>query len=263
MARSIYGIDIARGAWATVCLVDGSLRLPPRGELVDYAELGGRLRRGDVAVLDIPLGLLNARSGTGDRAVDRGCRKWCSSGSSVFPPPTKAQLAIALRGKRPKGLTVQTFGICNAIESASVARTSGAEIFESHPEVVFSALAKRRISAPKKTLRGVLDRVALLETRVSFDILAWVLEMESTHRGALANDWLDALAMAVVAKDWAERKRAVVSGETGDVVPWRKGMTEFVAMPDGSPPGPPQSRRDPPTAALVAPLRARPVMQSS
>lgn len=160
----------------------------------------------------------------------------------MFPPPTRAQLRRALAGTRPPGLSVQTFNICPAIEAARRAaeKWPGA-VLESHPEVVFSALGGALLGAPKKSGAGATARVRLLQARFDFDVRAWVTRATHEHGGA--DDWVDALAMLLVARDWAAGTRTMLQRADGNPEPWKRGARAFVALPTGTPNEPPPRRR--------------------
>lgn len=253
VVREIIGIDIGKGQWTVVratCNAQGHLG-PPRAELVPYQTpipLDEAL-----AVIDIPVGLLDAPEASaspkglsGDRDVDRGARKWCASTSSVFAPPTAQQLAssvaeharAATAGERrvlanvaPGGLGAQSFELVPAIESARRLKLAHPNaVFEAHPEVTFTMLAGGKVAAKKTTLLGKLVRLSLLRARLGAQVADWLLRTE-LESGVAVDNWLDALAMLVVAHDWATGARSMLATRDGLVQPWDGRRDRLLAIP--------------------------------
>jgi predicted RNase H-like nuclease len=218
-----------------------------------------------VIVIDIPIGLLDDTEAaatpkglSGGRPVDKGARKWCPSPSSVFPAPTREQLASAVReheraaraadpadrrarlsNVRPGGMSAQSLQLVPAIESARKLKALlPDQVFEAHPEVTFTVLAGGVLPIAKSTLLGGLARAGVLSRHVQFDVLQWALELEARTRVA-ADNWLDALSMALVARDWALGRRAILSGSDGNVETWNGQRDRIMALPATDLTGPP------------------------
>ena len=162
------GLDIARGKWALVEISwDDVQELQLTGKTIEYGEIEIR-DAWDVAIADVPIGLVqdheaavSKQGRSGDRPVDRGARRWCRSSSSVFPPPTEGQFQTGLQehqraaaaltktaqrrnleAVKPGGLSKQSLELLPAIDDAAKLKSHHpAQVFESHPEVVFSVLA--------------------------------------------------------------------------------------------------------------------------
>ena len=260
---SILGLDIGDNQWACV-----TLHLESSGTGVHLIEVEASAFAYDnvpdlphdceIAILDIPVGLLDdvdaartAKGCSGDRSVDRGARRWCRSTSSVFPPPTRGQLETGIAEHRrassasqkverkrklpnvsPGGLTQQSLELLPAI--ASGAKLKGRypdRVFESHPEVVFAVLARGILPAGKMSLSGALARAAVLSESLKMDCLRWVLERES-ETAIGADNWLDALAMSVVALDWrVPTCRKMLYQEKGNVEVWQGQSERLMALP--------------------------------
>jgi len=211
-----------------------------------------------MAILDIPIGLLDdkdaretAKGRSGDRPVDRGARMWCRSTSSVFPPPTKGQMETGIAEHRraqraekkadrkrklanikPQGLTQQTLELLPAIASGAELKGRFPDrVYESHPEVAFAVLADGIIPAKKTSLLGTLARAAVLSARLELDCLRKVLSWEC-ETDVPADDWLDAMAMAVVAFDWARcEERKALLREDGAVRKWTGQRDRLMSLP--------------------------------
>ncbi len=260
----VMGVDIGDKSWAVVYLetIDQSEFKEPDARSVPYdGDLG--VSPGQICVIDIPIGLLDDEDASptekgmsGDREVDKAARKWCRSSSSVFPPPTKEQFKSAARehlraktegGKRklrnvePGGMSNQCLELVPAIDSARKLKDKFPDqVYESHPEVVFSALAMGILPSSKASLIGELARVAILTNRLGFDVLNWVMWQECST-DIFAHNWLDALAMAVVASDWTRQiDRKILKSCDGQVCTWKKESNGIIALPatelTGAPP---------------------------
>jgi len=95
-------------------------------------------------------------------------------------------------------------------------------VLESHPELVFTALAGRPLGRTfqKRTLQGVLMRNGLLRKRG----IALETTVPIDGVSVAAQDVLDAGAMALVALAWAHNGNdiRVIRGEAGDPEPLRR-----------------------------------------
>ena len=84
-----YGVDGCRAGWIAIGLDEAG-----RCEvllLTEFSELGGRLGRASLALVDIPIGLPSRQQP--DRGCDRAARRWLgSAASSVFPAPARQSL---------------------------------------------------------------------------------------------------------------------------------------------------------------------------
>ena len=249
-----WGLDIAQGRWAQVRLQKQAKRTQLAGhEVRDFAnrKLPGSIH----VVIDVPIGLLSDERAarcpqgiSGGREVDAGARKWCLVPGSVFSPPTQGQLRSGLQELRraraagtrpdlkrvsPGGLSHQCLNILPAIDSASRLKARGrTRVHESHPEVAFAAMTGWIPPAKKSLLTGLLLRVALLERHLEIEgLLKSVLDMES-ETGIRAADWVDALAMAAVALDWATgASRQVLRTADGRISTLRRAWEPAIALP--------------------------------
>jgi predicted RNase H-like nuclease len=164
----------------------------------------------------------------------------------VYHPPTEEQFASALReherakiGKAarvlanvtPGGMSKQALELVPAMASALKLKARfPSQVYESHPEVVFTALAKGKVPSGKTSLFGALARAGVLAERLGRDVLSLVLDMES--RGSCpADNWLDALSMLVVAADWATGKRKLLKSKDGSVQAWVDEADRMIALP--------------------------------
>jgi predicted RNase H-like nuclease len=221
-----------------------------------------------VVVADVPIGLLEDSKGTinmkgntsGSRSVDKGARKWCRQTGSVSAPPTRGQFLTGLdehsraaqattkseRRRRletvkPKGLTFQALEMLPAIESgAKIKCLYPDRFYESHPEIVFAAIAGGIIPMGKKSLSGVMARAMYLSKRLGIDCVRWVIDQEGKTK-INVDDWLDALAMAVVAYDWRVLAgRKMLSAVDGKPKAWSGERDFLMALPTTDLKEPPQ-----------------------
>jgi predicted RNase H-like nuclease len=261
-AKWVWGLDVGKKKWACVKLRVGDdgqiaevlsepLKFCPTPNLPDDCLL---------AVADVPMGLLdddkakvkpNGKT-NGGRSVDYGAKKWCLHHGSVSPPPTKGQYQTGLAeharaaaatveaakkrkhdSVKPPGLTTQAFEMIPAIESGmDLKRSYHDRVYESHPEIVFASLAGGKIPMGKKTLTGALARAMYLSKRLKMDCVRWIIEQEGQTK-INADDWLDALAMAVVAFDWrVVANRRILNGADGVPQPWYGEANFLMALPD-------------------------------
>ena len=252
-STGIYmGIDIGKGKWvcASIEVTEDGLPENIGSYLVDFDEDPDFGPCFDLALFDVPIGLIpdseaktTASGGrSGDRPVDKGARKWCRSTSSVFPPPTIGQYESGIAehersneaGDRkrvlsnvsPKGLSQQGLEMIPAIESAHRwKRTRPGQVFESHPEVIFSYLADGKIEHSKKTPEGIEERSQILANHlgklgIEIDVAQWANDKAQIFR-VRNDDWIDALALAYTAFTCdSDGKRQVLADASGTPSNW-------------------------------------------
>jgi predicted RNase H-like nuclease len=169
-----------------------------------------------VVAVDIPIGLPE-RTGPGGRAAESAVRPLLGARqSSVFSVPSRAALAaldygeacrIALATSQPpRKVSKQLFMLAPKIREVDAClradAAAAARVFEVHPEVAFWRLNRERALAEPKKMKGrsyegglALRRLLLIEAG-----LPAALVNGAPPRGAGADDLLDALACAVIAR---------------------------------------------------------------
>jgi predicted RNase H-like nuclease len=166
-ARTVLGVDVARGRWVAVRL---------EGGLFAADDLDARLeavlaRHGDAEVvgIDVPIGLpalgearpcdVAARAALGPRR------------SSVFLAPAEELLRTASHAEASarsvaatgKGISIQAHGLRHAILEAAPLAAADPRLHEVHPELAFlRAAGGRPLPGGKKTWAGQHARRALL-----------------------------------------------------------------------------------------------------
>jgi predicted RNase H-like nuclease len=212
----VIGADGCKGGGWVLAVLDGEGRLGWEWADDTAALLAVADRHGARAVaLDVPIGLpaLGGRRACDDLARARlGARR-----SSVFAAPAREVLRCASYAEaRPlaPSLSAQAFGLVPRIREVDGAlRARGpdvhARVVECHPEVAFAAMAGAPgpALAPKKTARGALQRLGLLEGCVAGGVPADV------PPGAGLDDALDAAACARTARRWAGGEAEVLGDE--------------------------------------------------
>lgn len=151
MSHSLpVGVDGARGGWVAVT------RVAVRG----YARFADLLadHPDGLLMVDIPIGLLATRRGTGDRPCDKAARAALRpSIGRVFAPPRRDQLALAGEPfRRGLGISAQTHGILPKIREVDRFRRDP-RVREAHPELAFK-LATGRVLPPKRSAAGKTGR---------------------------------------------------------------------------------------------------------
>ncbi|MHA1731139.1 MAG: DUF429 domain-containing protein [Promethearchaeota archaeon] len=182
---------------------------PRVGDL--WGELEGGNGKDALAVIDIPIGLLDGNPGV--RECDRAAREVLGRprSSSVFPVPVRAAIyapdyfrACAINEKATgKRISKQAWNISPKIreldELLGDVEAARGVFRESHPEVAFWALAGRRpMRHYKKTPEGRAEREAVLREYFPGTPPLLSEALETFSRGEVsADDVLDALALAV------------------------------------------------------------------
>lgn len=222
---TLAGVDGCKAGWIMVRRDRGN---PPTVAVFPaFADLIAALPDDAIVAVDMPIGLPETcgRGGRGPEASVRpllGVRQ-----SSVFSIPSRsavyaetaaftdieswyaahrrASLVASATSDPPRGVSIQAFGIFTKIREIDALLSARpdlrASIFESHPEVAFWRLnGDRAMQLPKKVKgvpnpSGMEERKALL-ARCGYDR---AFLDRRPPRGAAADDFLDAAAMAVMA----------------------------------------------------------------
>jgi predicted RNase H-like nuclease len=169
-----------------------------------------------VVAVDIPIGLPE-RTGPGGRAAESAVRPLIGARqSSVFSVPSRAALAaldygeacrIALATSQPpRKVSKQLFMLAPKIREVDACLrgepSAAARVFEVHPELAFWRLNGERALAEPKKVKGRCHEAGLaLRRRLLIDAgLPAALVSGAPPAGAGADDLLDALACAVIAR---------------------------------------------------------------
>lgn len=208
----VAGIDGTRKGWVVVTLDGGLL------DAFGVATIGEALARLDDASLvaiDMPIGFSTVAE-PGGRQCEKVARSILGKrASSVFSSPCRTALAIvdyAAASEANKassehriGLSRQSHAIFPKMREVDAALTPALQdkVFEVHPEVSFSELARDAglpLTEGKKSLSGALQRLALLKV-AGLDVGSLLPRCRSI--GAAEDDIIDA-AVAV----WTARRRS-------------------------------------------------------
>jgi predicted RNase H-like nuclease len=172
------GVDGCRAGWVAC-----EWRRPPR-LYATFRDIVRENPRATIAI-DIPIGL-----DAGDRECDKLARAQLGPRrSSVFPPPPRAALRAT---KRPATMGAQAWAIVPKIREVDGAMTPALQkrVRESHPELVFAALAGAPMKHPKRTPTGARERLRALGWRA----------MPVVPVGGKLDDVLDAYALSLEAR---------------------------------------------------------------
>ena len=210
----LAGVDGCTGGWVAAFIRpngDAVVRIVPR-----FADVLSAPEQPAIVAVDMPIGLPE-RVGIGGRMAENVVRPLLGARqSSVFSVPSRAAIHAADYGEAcriaqatsqpPRKVSKQLFNIAPKIrEVDEVLRANAdatAQVFEVHPELAFWRLnGERALTEPKKIKSrpyepGLAQRRALLiaaglpETTVN----------AAPPKGAAADDLLDALACAAIAR---------------------------------------------------------------
>lgn len=229
---SYVGLDWTSGRWLAVAFVDGRIesRVFPSA-LAAWR----RYRDADGLLIDVPIGLPD----TEPRACDQRAREYVHPDrqGSVFPTPARRAIdafphEAASRENEAaigRGISAQTWGIVPCIrdvdallQTVPAARPPASEdadgdprgrLREAHPEVCFAALAPdgAPVTESKTTDQGREQRFRALETvendpRQRYETvidqqIEWPKQFSRRLRSSDRDDILDALALAIVARE--------------------------------------------------------------
>ncbi len=167
-ARTVLGVDVARGRWVGVRLEGGAFAVDDLDARL--AALLARHPDAKVVGIDVPLGLpVLGESRPCDMAAraELGARR-----SSVFPAPAEELLRIASHADASarsvaatgRGISIQAHGLRHAILEAAPLADADPRLHEVHPELAFlRAAGGRPLPAGKKTWAGQHARRGLLQ----------------------------------------------------------------------------------------------------
>jgi predicted RNase H-like nuclease len=211
----LAGADGCPGGWivAFVRAVgdQARLRIVPR-----FADVVAAAERPTVVAVDMPIGLPE-RTGPGGRAAENCVRPLLGARqSSVFSVPSRAAIyagdyaaacaIAAATSDPPRKVSKQLFNIAPKIREVDdvlrAASDAKSRVFEVHPEVAFWRLnGERALTEPKKIKSRPNEPGLALRRSL---LIAAGLPAEAVNaappRGAAADDLLDALACAAVAR---------------------------------------------------------------
>jgi len=211
----LAGVDGCSGGWIAAFVHSagdgGEVAVFPR-----FTDVVAAPQRPAIIAVDVPIGLPE-RTGHGGRAAENAVRLLLGARqSSVFSVPSRAAIAVTdyagacraalATSEPPRKISKQLFNIAPKIREVDAAlrgdRALADRTFEVHPELAFWRLnGERPLGEPKKVkskpyppgldLRRQLLRAAGLPA---------VFVYSPPPRGAAADDLLDALACAAIAR---------------------------------------------------------------
>jgi len=212
-APAAVGVDGCRGGWFFFAGDEFGFRwgLEPR-----FSRIVGDLPPDSRVMVDIPIGLAGPSCPV--RACDTLARRRLGPrSSSVFSTPSRAALDCddyagasrlnqQITGRKLSRQSWNLFPRIREVDAYLAAhRSARAQIFESHPEMCFTALAGGRpMSHYKKTEPGFAERLELLCARWPEAPAAIEAALAALPRSKVARDDItDALVLAVTARlDW-------------------------------------------------------------
>lgn len=210
----LAGVDGCAGGWIAAFVHptggEARLRVVPR-----FADVLAAPETPAVVAVDMPIGLPE-RTGRGGRAAENQVRPLLGARqSSVFSVPSRAAIYAPDYGAAcrvaqntsdpPRKVSKQLFNIAPKIREVDEALRSAptARVFEVHPEVAFWRLnGERALTEPKKIKSRPYDAGLALRRRllIAAGLPAEAVAAAPPPRGAAADDLLDALACAAIAR---------------------------------------------------------------
>jgi len=211
----LAGVDGCRGGWIVALVrADGSearVRIVPR-----FAEVLAANEAPAVVAVDMPIGL-PPRTGLGGRAAENAVRPLLGARqSSVFSVPSRDAIyatdyreacrIAAATSDPPRKVSKQLFNIAPKIrevdETLLAEPSVRTRVFEVHPELAFWRLnGGHALAEPKKVKSRCYEPGLTLRRRL---LIAAGMPEETVNaappKGAAADDLLDALACAAIAR---------------------------------------------------------------
>ncbi|RMH28000.1 MAG: DUF429 domain-containing protein [Planctomycetota bacterium] len=207
MGSTVIGIDGCRAGWV-VCTLDrdgvATLRIEP-----DLARAVGSAPYADLALVDMPIGLVERGVRAADLAAKRLLRRWnarvfLTPARGVFDCDSYPDANARSRELTGKGLSKQMWHIMPKIRAvdAELARHPwlAGVIRECHPEICFWGLSGSVIAENKRTEAGAARRLAVLAQIVPDAEAVVARAMKQSLRKEVArDDLIDAMVCAVTA----------------------------------------------------------------
>lgn len=199
------GVDGCRGGWLAV-----ALRIKQgvvAAEVAVYAAFHDLLSvypDADAVAVDMPIGLWESGRARLRPCDARARHRLGKRASCIFIPPTRAMLnADSYTPLRTLGLSVQAYHLIPRIRELDALMTPALQtrVWESHPELSFTAMAGAPIPYPKRTEQGQTARLDTLQRALGaeYELLRDSLDAfpkRFTPAVARADDLLDAWALA-------------------------------------------------------------------
>ena len=214
------GVDACKGGWFAAGLGPDGVRTALCPAFADVWERFCPIGR---LFVDMPVGLPER----GSRAADAEARRALPSRlkSSIFNVPVRGAVYAPEKAEAKsineqlsgKSLSEQSLGLILKIREVDAwlqVRPDRREaVFESHPEVCFGRLGRGYPAHAKKDFLGGLERLRIVEHFIP-DAESVLAEARSRHTRTVvaADDMLDALILAVAARESGERPCFFPSG---------------------------------------------------
>lgn len=238
MSKAI-GIDGCKGGWIVAVLENHQLMLHLETSIQALWE---KVSEEKVALIDIPIGLLEGEQQKTARACDAAARKVLGKkASSIFPvpcrqaayidPPEKAtgwyndwhkKVNAVNRKYLGKGLPIQSLGIVSKIrevdELLQQNQAARALFLEAHPEWCFQCLNEQALTHSKKTVEGKQERIGILSRYIQqFNEEKAIQYFNAFPRSKVVeDDILDAICLAVHA-ELGQQNGFLALGEEQDI----------------------------------------------
>ena len=162
------GLDGCRCGWVCCQIQDEKISFDLLKHISDITRLNSTLM-----FIDIPIGLGDIKV---KRTIDIELRKLLSKSrkSSVFTPPIMEVLDVEnykigneiSKKITGKGISIQSWNISKKIKEVNDFKLSKESnemnLFESHPELCFESLNKNPLMHSKKTDKGILERLDII-----------------------------------------------------------------------------------------------------
>ncbi|TGV10968.1 DUF429 domain-containing protein [Mesorhizobium sp. M8A.F.Ca.ET.173.01.1.1] len=228
----LVGADGCKAGWIAVLHEPGSTPrdaspAPSVDVFPTFAALLAAIPDDAIVAVDMPIGLpeFSQKGGRGPEALVRpllGARQ-----SSVFSIPSRAALyadtcdfttieawyaahrsaseVARTTSDPPRGVSIQAFGIFSKIREIDALLIAQPElrgrVFESHPEVAFCRLNGDQAMLLPKKIKGSVNPAGMAERKALLCRHGYEMDFldQPPPRGAAADDFLDAAAMALIA----------------------------------------------------------------
>ena len=214
------GLDGCRCGWVCCQIQDEKISFVLLKHISDITRLNSTL-----IFVDIPIGLGDIKV---KRTIDIELRKLLSKSrkSSVFTPPIMEVLDVEnykigneiSKKITGKGISIQSWNISKKIKEVNDFKLSKESnemnLFESHPELCFESLNKNPLMHSKKTDKGILERLDIINKY----ILLSPNKINEFYRKFKSNilkkdDIVDAAVLALSAKLWNKNGKCEITQE--------------------------------------------------